>query len=219
MLSVEILRHVPMSGGVESIGKLNVSMDRFVHIEGKDGLTPYINELGYWQIGDTDTGIKAQGPQGVQGIQGLKGDTGDTGPIGPQGIQGLTGETGPQGIQGNKGDKGDKGESFTYTDFTTEQLASLKGDTGPQGLKGDTGPQGLKGDTGPQGERGITGLRGPKGDTGPQGIQGIKGEQGPPVPVSQVLGQSTTDAVSQKLLTDIVGNLATILDRINGVVV
>lgn len=168
------------------VGRLDINMARFVHVEGKDGSTPFINELGYWQIGDTDTGIKAQGPQGVQGIQGEKGDKGDTGPIGPQGIQGLTGETGPQGIQGEKGDRG---------------LQGPKGDTG------DTGPQGLRGETGPQG---------PKGDTGPQGIQGI---QGPKVPVAQVLGQSTTDAVSQKLLTDTVGNLATVLDRINGVVV
>lgn len=195
MLSVEVLRHVPMSGGVESIGKLNVSMDRFVHIEGKDGETPHINEFGYWQVGDTDTGIKAQGPQGIQGLKGDKGDAGPIGPQGIQGIQGITGETGPQGF---KGDKGDKGDAFTYTDFTQEQLESLKGEKGD---KGDTGPQGLK------------------GDTGPQGIQGIKGDKGDPVPVAQVLGQSTTDAVSQKLLTDTVGNLATVLDRINGVVV
>lgn len=170
MLSIEIRRHMPTALGNETkvVGRLDVNMASFVHVEGKDGLTPYINELGYWQIGDVDTGIKAQGPQGVQGVQGLKGD------------------------------KGDKGDAFTYTDFTTEQLALLKGEKGD---KGDTGPQGLKGD---------------KGDTGPQGIQGI---QGPPVPVSQALGQSTTDAVSQKLLTDTVGNLATVLDRINGVVV
>lgn len=157
-----------MSGGVESIGKLNVSMDRFVHIEGKDGLTPHINEFGYWQVGEEATGIKAQGPQGIQGIQ------------------------------GEKGDKGDKGDAFIYTDFTTEQLASLKGD---------------------KGDKGDTGIQGPKGDKGDTGIQGIQGIQGPQVPVAQVLGQSTTDAVSQKLLTDTVGNLATVLDRINGVVV
>lgn len=170
MLSIEIRRHMPTALGNETrvVGRLDVNMARFVHVEGKDGSTPFINELGYWQIGDTDTGIKAQGPQGIQGVQ------------------------------GEKGDKGDKGDAFTYSDFTTEQLALLKGDTGPQGLRGETGPQG------------------PQGDTGPQGPQGI---QGPPVPVAQVLGQSTTDAVSQKLLTDTVGNLATVLDRINGVVV
>lgn len=110
MLSIEIRRHMPTALGNETrvVGRLDINMASFVHIEGKDGGTPFINEFGYWQIGDTDTGIKAQGPQGIQGR---------------------------------------------------------------------------------------------------------------PVPVAQVLGQSTTDAVSQKLLTDTVGNLATVLDRINGVVV
>lgn len=28
-------------------------------IKGNDGLTPFINENGNWQIGDKDTGVKA----------------------------------------------------------------------------------------------------------------------------------------------------------------
>ena len=123
-----------------------------------------------------------QGPQGPTGATGPKGDTGATGPQGPQ------------------GPKGDKGDAFTYSDFTAEQLAALKGpqgdkgDTGatgpvgPQGPKGDTGdpgPAGPKGDTGPagpQGEKGDTGATGPQGlqgETGPQGPQGEKGDTGP----------------------------------------
>lgn len=47
----------------------------------------------------------------------------------PKGEKGPKGDTGPQGPTGPKGDKGD---SFTYQDFTPEQLASL------QGPKGDT---------------------------------------------------------------------------------
>ena len=43
-------------------------------------------------------------------------------------------EKGSQGIQGEKGDKGD---AFTYNDFTSEQLASLKGEKGDKGDKGD----------------------------------------------------------------------------------
>lgn len=38
-------------------------------------------------------------------------------------------------------------------------------------------------------------------------------------PLTQTLGQSTTSAVSQKLLTDTVGDIDTVLDAINGVVV
>lgn len=84
-------------------------------------------------------------------LKGPKGDTGETGPQGPQGPKGEKGNTGPQG------EKGDKGDAFIYSDFTVEQLASLKGE------KGDTGPQGPKGDT---------------GETGPQGAQGPAGQDG-----------------------------------------
>lgn len=37
---------------------------------------------------------------------------------------------GEQGADGEKGDKGEKGNPFTYEDFTPEQLAELKGDSG-----------------------------------------------------------------------------------------
>ena len=108
-------------------------------------------------------------------------------PIGADGITPTIGENGnwflgdvdtnkpSRGEKGDTGEKGDKGDAFTYSDFTTEQLAALKGekgDTGAQGPKGDTGdigpqgPKGEKGDTGPRGETG------PKGDTGPAGAAG-----------------------------------------------
>ena len=109
------------------------------------------------------------------------------------------------GAQGAKGEKGDKGAPFTYADFTSEQLAALKGekgDTGAQGIqgaKGDKGEkgdpftyadftpeqlamlkgeQGEKGEKGDKGDTGATGPKGDKGDTGAQGIQGAKGEKG-----------------------------------------
>ena len=71
--------------------------------------------------------------------------------------------------------KGDKGDAFTYSDFTTEQLAALKG---PQGDKGDKGERGEKGDrgekgaTGATGATGSTGARGPKGDDGYSPVRG-----------------------------------------------
>lgn len=98
------------------------------------------------------------------------------------------------GQKGDPGPKGDKGDPFTYSDFTADQLAALKGpkgDQGPRGLdgakgdKGETGPQGLQGNVGPQGlpgERGLQGLQGvagPKGDTGERGPQGLQGPIGP----------------------------------------
>lgn len=101
---------------------------------------------------------------------------------GPQGEQGPVGPIGPQGPQGEKGDKGD---TFTYSDFTPEQLEALTGPQGPKGDTGDTGPQGPKGDTGntgpqgPEGSRGPQGIQGPKGETGATGPQGPAGAKGP----------------------------------------
>ena len=105
-------------------------------------------------------------------LKGEKGDKGDTGATGPQGETGATGPQGAAGATGPQGPKGDKGDAFTYSDFTAEQLAALKGEKGdtgaqgPKGEKGDTGPQGPQGEQGPQGDTG------PKGDTGPAGAAG-----------------------------------------------
>lgn len=38
-----------------------------------------------------------------------------------------------------KGDRGEKGDPFTYSDFTPEQLASLKGEKGDRGERGEKG--------------------------------------------------------------------------------
>lgn len=82
------------------------------------------------------------------------------------------------GGQGEKGDPGDSAYQIAvkngFTGSETEWLASLNGETGPQGPKGDTGPQGPKGDTG------DTGPQGPQGETGPQGPKGDKGDKGDP---------------------------------------
>lgn len=79
---------------------------------------------------------------------------GERGPIGPQGErgeQGIQGERGPQDVEGPKGEKGDKGdigpkgdkgEPFRYDDFTSEQLASLKGPKGEDGKTINTTPIG-----------------------------------------------------------------------------
>lgn len=40
-------------------------------------------------------------------------------------------------IKGPKGDPGPQGKSFTYNDFTPDQLNALKG---PQGIQGPPGP-------------------------------------------------------------------------------
>lgn len=96
-------------------------------------------------------------------FDGPQGPEGPTGPAGPQG------EQGPAGPQGETGPKGDTGAAFKYSDFTPEQLESLRGPQGP------TGPQGPQGETGPTGPQGETGPTGPQGETGPAGPQGPAG--------------------------------------------
>ena len=58
----------------------------------------------------------------------------------------------------------------------------IDGQPGPKGDRGETGPAGERGETGPAGERGPigpTGLQGPPGPIGPKGNDGIPGPAGP----------------------------------------
>ena len=43
--------------------------------DGEDGVTPHIGENGNWYLGDTDTGVKAQGANGKDGADGADGKT------------------------------------------------------------------------------------------------------------------------------------------------
>lgn len=114
----------------------------------------------------------------LEALKGPKGDQGERGLQGEKGEQGLPGEQGPVGPAGAKGDagakgeKGDKGDTFTYDDFTPEQLQALKG---PKGDKGDIGPAGPQGEAGPEGPQGP---KGPQGDVGPAGLDGPQGKKG-----------------------------------------
>ena len=75
--------------------------------------------------------------------------------------------------------KGDKGDPFTYSDFTTEQLAALKGEKGDKGDPGAQGIQGEKGEKGDKGDQGEPGATGAAGPQGPKGDKGDKGDKGP----------------------------------------
>lgn len=46
---------------------------------GEDGITPHVGENGNWYIGDTDSGVRAQGDTGPKGDTGPAGPKGDTG--------------------------------------------------------------------------------------------------------------------------------------------
>ena len=74
-----------------------------------------------------------------------------------------------KGPQGEIGERGPKGDPFVYSDFTPEQLAALKG---PQGEIGERGPKGdpfVYSDFTPEQ---LAALKGPKGDIGAQGPKG-----------------------------------------------
>lgn len=51
----------------------------------------------------------------------------------------LMAARGDKGLKGDKGNKGDKGDPFIYTDFTAEQLLTLKGEKGTDGTDGADG--------------------------------------------------------------------------------
>lgn len=54
-------------------------------VDGKDGQTPHIGTNGNWWIGNTDTGVKAQGSAGTNGSNGTNGTNGVTPHIGTNG--------------------------------------------------------------------------------------------------------------------------------------
>lgn len=99
-----------------------------VRVMGDNGLTPFIGANGNWWIGETDTGVQAEGREG---------------PAGPQGEPGRDGATGSQGPQGDKGDPGADGQT------------GPKGDTGPQGPAGQDGAPGKDGSPGYTPQRGT----------------------------------------------------------------
>lgn len=83
---------------------------------------------------------------------------------------------------GLKGDKGDTGAAFTYSDFTTEQLAALKGDAGAPGESGADGKSAYQiaidnGFVGSQSEW-LASLKGATGASGAPGKDGASGSPG-----------------------------------------
>lgn len=76
------------------------------------------------------------------------------------------------------GKKGDKGDPFTYEDFTSEQLALLKGDPGYTPQKGIDYFDGKDGRDGVDGKDGAPGKDGQDGQDGSPGKDGQNGDPG-----------------------------------------
>lgn len=108
----------------------------------KDGITPTIGENGNWYLGETDTGKPSRGEKGDTGASGEPGKDGTNGSPGADGLTPTIGENGNWYFDDvdtgkpSRGLQGEKGTAFQYSDFTSEQLAALKGEPG---AKGETG--------------------------------------------------------------------------------
>ena len=103
--------------------------------------------------GNTSTFTITNGTDGINGTNGKDGANGADGAAAT--IQIGTVTTGIQASVTNSGTANaailnfslPKGDPFTYNDFTSEQLAALKGEKGDKGDTGATGPQGNPGTT------------------------------------------------------------------------
>ena len=133
--------------GVKATGKTGAA--------GADGKTPYIGANGNWWIGETDTGMQAQGNKGDTGAQGEKGDKGDTGAAGRDGKDGADGKDdingknsancidGKDGVGVEKAEINAAGELvITYTDGTASNLGVVVGADGKDGLTPFVGDNG-----------------------------------------------------------------------------
>lgn len=103
---------------------------------GADGLTPFINADGNWQIGDTDTGVRASGTNGTNGENGLTPYINADGnwQIGDKdtGIKAA-------GVNGTNGDSAyDIAKKNGFVGNEEEWLASLKGNNGDNGEDGQS---------------------------------------------------------------------------------
>lgn len=170
-------------------------------VEGAENVNAQLsgNILTVTNRNGVSTSVNTKGDQGEQGPVGPQGEQGEQG---PQGIQGETGATGPQGIQGPQGPKGDTGTSITdfvetgetetdtlydivFSDDTTKEVAIPKGEKGDQGEQGPVGPQGPMGD-----------------------VAVITPEQQDAFTMYNETGQNTNGPMTQKSVTDALGNIA-----------
>ena len=111
-------------------------------VNGQDGLTPYVGSNGHWWIGNTDTGVNAQGPAGQDGKNGADGKDGADGKNGADGRDGqdgssvLTGSGAPSSSLGKDGDSYIDLSSWDYylkNNGSWVKQGNIKGDKGEDG--------------------------------------------------------------------------------------
>ena len=129
--------------------------------KGEDGLTPFINILGNWQIGDKDTNVKAKGEDGINGENGKNGEDGrgiasirinesgelcitytDTEEINLGKVIGDNGQNGENGISITKTEINANGELIVYySNDSNQNLGVIVGKDGQDGENGKSAYQ------------------------------------------------------------------------------
>lgn len=169
---------------------------------GRDGHSVNVDHVDYDEDDNTvihftdgKSAIIKKGIQGEQGKDGLNGNDGisvsikniETDNSGNKVVNFTDGKsvTIPKGERGLDGEDGNDGKPFTYSDFTQEQLESLKGRDGNDGKQGADGKSITIEETitNNQGDKEVhfsdgTTLVIPKGQDGKQGEAGKNGENG-----------------------------------------
>ena len=135
---------------------------------GTDAPVPNIKE-GYWYIGETNTGIKAEGKDGTNGSNGSNGTNGKDGKDGKDGVT-------PTITINSEGYWVINGQTST---------TKAKGEDGKEGKKGDKGADGAKGQDGkdapkPNIKNGYWYIGDEKTEVKATGAQGDRGERGLP---------------------------------------
>jgi len=167
---------------------------------GADAPVPNIKG-GYWYIGETNTGIKAEGKDGSNGSNGKDGITptisadgywvvnGQKTNIKAKGTDGTNGQNGSNGTNGKDGKDGKDGITPTIT-INSEGYWVINGQTSTTKAKGEDGKEGKKGDKGADGAKGQDGKDGKTPHIGDNGnwwigdkdtnikAQGLKGDPG-----------------------------------------
>lgn len=170
--------------------------------DGKNGTSVGVDHVEYDEFDNTvihftdgKTATIKKGIQGEQGRDGLNGSDGtsvgikniETDNSGNKIVNFTDGKsiTIPKGERGLDGEDGNDGKPFTYSDFTQEQLESLKGKDGNDGKQGADGKSITieETTTNNQGDKEVhfsdgTILIVPKGQDGKQGEAGKNGENG-----------------------------------------
>ena len=158
---------------------------------GTDAPVPNIKG-GYWYIGETNTGIKAEGKDGSNGSNGSNGTNGKDGKDGKDGITPTISADGYWVVNGQKTDIKAKGTDGTNGKDGKDGTNGKDGKDGTNGKDGKDGKDGvtptitinsegywvINGQTSTTKAKGEDGKEGKKGDKGADGAKGQDGKDG-----------------------------------------